>query len=87
MTEQTQAMTPAPAAKVIFSTTEAARKLGLVKKDLMSALMGESLVSRTKNRHYKANPALVRAGIATSGDLRWTKQGMTFLKKAYVPKK
>lgn len=68
-----------------YNTTEAAEKLGVDKVELLENMMKEGMVERTRNRHYKANPVLIRAGMATPGDLQWTDQGLKFLRKAYKP--
>ena len=65
------------------NTTEAAKKIGVEPIALIEELETEGLISRTRNRHYKAEPFLVRANMATSGDLRWTNKGVKFLKSAY----
>lgn len=69
------------------NTREAAEYIGIQARELLNGLQADFLVERTNNRHYKANPALVRAGMATPGDLKWTQKGLAFLKKAYQPVK
>lgn len=66
------------------NTSTVARSLGVPKQALLSAMQEEGMIERTANRHYKANPMLVRAGYATSGDLQWTPKGVKLIKQAYA---
>jgi hypothetical protein len=80
---------PLPAAEsfqseVAVNTTSAARFLRIPRAELISRLAEDKLIVRVRNRHYQANPAFVRAGMASKGDLRWTPQGMRFLARAYA---
>lgn len=67
-----------------MNTTEVADQLGLDRNILLEYLQEENLVQyNPSSRHYSANPALVRGGLATGGKLRWTPKGVEFIKNAY----
>lgn len=65
------------------STTEVARDLGMKAPTLLKSLSDQGMIERTPNRHYRASEFLIKSGMATRGDLRWTPEGQTLLRKAY----
>lgn len=65
------------------STSQVAREIGVSATKVLTALEQEGIIERTANRHYKATPFLVKSGVATSGDLRWTSAGQQMLRTAF----